>query len=304
MKKESFKKLIIFPLLLLISLASAQQSPQEKLKSVFNPQSNKVLVAAHRGDWRNAPENSVQGLKNAIGMGVDIVELDLKKTKDGVLIVMHDKTIDRTTTGKGYPQNFVLDSLKKLFLRKGNGVPSNHRIPTFEEFLIAAKDKVIIDVDKGYEYFDDVVKMLKKHDMTKQAIINIDDNTYYNSIVTRFGAIDTSVIIMPIINYTKPNAGKIIASYFGYPNTIFQPVFKSDTLSLIAKMDLLKHQKFGLWLNSLWPSLNGGHDDDKAVEENNPDETWGWLLKKGANIIQTDRPKELLNYLKEKKLHQ
>ena len=163
---------------------------------------------------------------------------------------------------------------------------------------------MIIDVDKGYDYFDDVVKMLKKHGMTKQAIINIDDNTYYNSIVTRFGEIDTSVIIMPIINYVKPNAGKIIKSYLGFPNTIFQPVFKSDTLSLIPKMNVLKHQKFGIWLNSLWPTLNGGHDDDRAVEMNEPEESWGWLVKNGANIIQTDRPKELLNYLKEKKLHQ
>lgn len=303
MKKGSFKKLIAIPLLLLISLVRAQQSPQQKLKNVFNPERKQVLVAAHRGDWRNAPENSLQGLKNCIGMGVDIVELDLKKTKDGVLIIMHDQTIDRTTTGKGYPLDYTLDSLKKLFLRKGNGVASNHRIPTFEEFLIGAKDKVIIDVDKGYEYFDDVVKMLKKHHMEKQAILNIDDNTYYNAVVTRFGKIDTSVIIMPIINYAKPAAGKIVASYFAYPNTIFQPVFKSDTVSLLTQLDGLKREKFGVWLNSLWPSLNGGHDDDRAVEENKPDETWGWLLKKGANIIQTDRPRELLNYLKQRKLH-
>lgn len=161
----------------------------------------------------------------------------------------------------------------------------------------------MIDVDKGYSYFDEVVKLLKKHGMEKQVIINIDDNTYYNTIVARFGKIDTAVIIMPVINYANPDAGKIIASYFVHPNTIFQPVFRSDTSSLIAKQILLKRQKFGLWLNSLWPSLNGGHNDDKAVEENQPDETWGWLLNKGANIIQTDRPKELLNYLKAKKRH-
>ena len=304
MKTKSLNALIFFLLLLLVTVAKAQPSPQEKLKNIFNPQNKDVLVSAHRGDWRNAPENSIQALKNCIAMGVDIVELDLKKTKDGVLIIMHDKTIDRTTTGKGFPQDYTLDSLKKLFLRKGNGVASNHRIPTFEDFLIESKNKVIIDVDKGYDYFDDVVKMLKKHGMTKQAIINIDDNTYYNSIVTRFGEIDTSVIIMPIINYVKPNAGKIIKSYLGFPNTIFQPVFKSDTLSLIPKMNVLKHQKFGIWLNSLWPTLNGGHDDDRAVEMNEPEESWGWLVKNGANIIQTDRPKELLNYLKEKKLHQ
>lgn len=54
-----------------------------------------------------------------------------------------------------------------------------------------------------------------------------------------------------------------------------------------------------IWFNSLWPSLNAGHDDDMAVIEENPDESWGWLLNQGAVIIQTDRPKELIDYLKQ-----
>jgi glycerophosphoryl diester phosphodiesterase len=45
--------------------------------------------------------------------------------------------------------------------------------------------------------------------------------------------------------------------------------------------------------------LNGGHDDDRAVELNQKDESWGWLLEKGASLIQTDRPVQLLQYLKE-----
>ena len=49
----------------------------------------------------------------------------------------------------------------------------------------------------------------------------------------------------------------------------------------------------------MWPSLNGGHDDDRAVELNQKDESWGWLLEKGASLIQTDRPVQLLQYLKE-----
>jgi len=57
-------------------------------------------------------------------------------------------------------------------------------------------------------------------------------------------------------------------------------------------------------MNSLWPSLSGAHNDDKAVEENKPDETWGWLIAHGATIIQTDRLQQLLEYLRSKHLHQ
>lgn len=60
-----------------------------------------IYVAAHRGDWRDAPENSIQSLKWASRIGVDIVEFDLKRTKYGQIVVMHDPTFNRTTTGSG-----------------------------------------------------------------------------------------------------------------------------------------------------------------------------------------------------------
>ncbi len=82
-------------------------------------------------------------------MGVDIVELNLKKTKDGQLIVMHGRTIDRTTNGKGKPEDFTLEEIRKFKLKNGLGRLTEHQIPTFGEMLLAANGKVIIDVDKG-----------------------------------------------------------------------------------------------------------------------------------------------------------
>ena len=72
-----------------------------------NPTDDHIMVVAHRGDWRNAPENSIQAVLNCIEMGIEIVEIDIRMTKDSQLIVIHDKTLDRTTTGKG--KNFGLD---------------------------------------------------------------------------------------------------------------------------------------------------------------------------------------------------
>ena len=84
------------------------------------------MVVSHRGDWRNAPENSLQAIQNCIDMGVDMVEVDLKKTKDGHLIVMHDQTIDRTTTGKGKPENYTLEELRRFRLKNGLASSSFH----------------------------------------------------------------------------------------------------------------------------------------------------------------------------------
>lgn len=73
----------------------------ESLAILKDPSSNKVLVASHRGDWRNYPENSIPAIESVIRMGVDIMELDVKMTSDSVLVLSHDKTVDRCTNGKG-----------------------------------------------------------------------------------------------------------------------------------------------------------------------------------------------------------
>jgi glycerophosphoryl diester phosphodiesterase len=263
---------------------------------------NKVMVVAHRGDWRNAPENSLLAFKNAAAMGVDVVELDLNKTKDGVIVIMHDQTIDRTTTGKGNVSDYTLAELKTFFLRAGSGHPTKHHIPTFIEILAIAKDKIIIDVDKGYDYYPQVIKELREQGMVGQAIVNIKGSTPLPQIEQEVGKIEEDITIMPIVDMKRADASEIIASYKPHQKTIIQANFSTDTLSVLKNIASLR-ANYGLWINSLWPEQNGGHDDDLAVEENKKDESWGWLVSHKANLIQTDRPKELIEYLRAKKLH-
>jgi glycerophosphoryl diester phosphodiesterase len=301
--KEKIKLWVILLVTFSFAIPLNGQVRLDQLLTRQNKSDNRILVAAHRGDWRNAPENSLQALKNVIAFGVDVMELDLNRTKDGYLIIMHDKTIDRSTNGKGKPEDFTLEEIRKFRLKNGLGRATDHTIPTFREMLREAKGKILIDVDKGYCYFPDVVKELKETGTLDQTIINIDDNTYYDSIVAKYGNVEDDIFIMPIINCKDPNAAAIIDSYKKHRNTIFQPVFDQDNYPVIANLPALRNDGFGVWINSLWASLNGGHDDDRAVEQNQPDETWGWLIDHGANIIQTDRPELLLNYLRKKKLH-
>lgn len=272
------------------------------IQQLHNPQHAGVMVAAHRGDWRNAPENSILALENSIAMGVDIMEIDLKKTKDGVLILMHDRTIDRTTSGKGKPEDYTWQEIQKFTLRNGLGRITEHKIPTFKEFLLAAKGRILIDVDKGYDYFLDVVKLLRETGTLEQTIINVNDNTTLDEVEAKYGKVPEDIILMPIVAFKdKAKAQQVIKSYLPRRNTIFQMVWSDDAMIADEDFIALKKQDYGVWLNSLWASLNGGHDDDRAVEQNQPNETWGWLIEKGATIIQTDRPKELLEYINSKK---
>ena len=76
--------------------------------------------------------------------------------------------------------------------------------------------------------------------------------------------------------------------------------FKTDDFEQLSYIDKIAKSNCRIWINTLWESLCGGHDDEKAI--NDPDNNWGWVLKNRATIIQTDRPKELITYLEQKGL--
>ncbi len=295
------KTLCVIALLVSCITLSAQKQAKNLLEILHNPNSKKVLVVAHRGDWRNAPENSLLAFQNCIDMGADMVELDLKKTKDGHLVLMHDKTIDRTTNGKGQPSDYTLEELKKFKLRNGMGRVTFHTIPTLEEVLNLTKGKILINIDKGYDYFKDVYELLVKTNTIDLAVIK--SGKPYETVKAENGDVLDKVVYMPIVNLDKPNAEEIIDGYMAIKPVAFECNFREYTPEVARLLKKIKDSGSKIWLNSLWESLNAKHDDDRAVELKQPDETWGWLLQQGASIIQTDRPQQLIQYLKKHKRH-
>jgi glycerophosphoryl diester phosphodiesterase len=150
-------------------------------------QSPKVQVAAHRGDWRNYADNAIEGIESCIKMGVDIVEIDVAKTKDGHLVLMHDRKVDRTTGGKGLVSDFTLSEIQALRLRNGLGRVTGFQVPTFEEAMQVAKGKIIVNIDKGDEYFDEVYRVLKKTGTVGQTVIKSEKP--YAQLHQRYGTI-------------------------------------------------------------------------------------------------------------------
>lgn len=272
-------------------------------KSLFEPKSKEVLVIVHRGDWRNAPENSIRAIENTIKMGADMVEIDIQKTKDGQLVLMHDKTLNRTTNGKGNVSDFTLEEIKKLYLKSGIGIETHHRIPTLEEAMLVAKGRIFVNIDKGYNHFDEVYKILERTGTLKQTVVKSGGD--YEKVTSEKGkAFFNQVVFMPVVNLDKPDAATIISDYTAKMKPVaFELVFNSDTSKIINQFSQIKNTGSRVWVNTLWPSLNASHHDDLAVEEGNLKDSWDWIIAKGVNMIQTDRPQELLQYLRKNKLH-
>ena len=268
-----------------------------------NLESEGILVVSHRGDWRNAPENSLQAIQNCIDMGVDMVEIDLKKTKDGHLVLMHDKTINRTMNGKGKPEDYTLAELREFFLKGGHGQKTRHKIPTFEEVMTLCKGKIMVNVDKGYDYFKDAYAVLEKTGTVGQCVMKSDYP--YEKVKAENGEVLDKMVFMPVVNLHKEGAEAIIDGYLkNMQPKAFELVFNNDSADVLRLIKKVKDSGAKIFINSLWPDLCGGHDDDRAVELKEPEESWGWIINQGAKLIQTDRPAFLLDYLKNKGLHQ
>ncbi|MBS1661319.1 MAG: glycerophosphodiester phosphodiesterase family protein [Bacteroidetes bacterium] len=270
--------------------------------STTPPSPNKITVVAHRGDWRNAPENSLRAFTLAADMGVDMVELDLKKTKDGEIIILHDETLDRTTNTKGKPSDFTLAEIKTFHLRNGLGRVTNNTIPTLREVMTALKGKVMVNLDKSYPYYPEAFAILKETGTLQQAVFKSE--VPYADLKAKYGSLIDSIIYMPVVDLDKPTARPIIEDYLKNMHPYaFELNFKTDTSSILKDNAFIRSTGTKVWMNSLWASLNAGHEDDRAVEEGDTTGSWDWLISHGATVIQTDRPAQLLQYLRSKKLH-
>lgn len=296
------RKKIILILIAFISLAvSAQDRVSIIRQKLLSRDTTSVIVASHRGDWRNFCENSLEAIDNAVKMGVDIVEIDLQRTKDGQLILMHDAKLDRTTTGKGLIADTTLAYIKTLHLKNGCNIRTIHRVPTFEEALIHAKGKVMLNLDKADRYFDQVYELMKKTGTTRQIIMK--GYKPAEEVKKQYGEYLNDVIYMPIVNLDKPDAEKQIDMFIEDMHPVaFELLFKQKSNPIPLALPNKLKGKALIWYNTLWDTLAGGYDDDISLED--PGKGYGYLIDKlGARILQTDRPQYLIDYLKSRNLH-
>lgn len=144
------KRTVLCGLCLFLTLSIQAVGRIDSLLAILKSNdSGYVFVVAHRGDWRHAPENSISAINNAAAMGVDMVEIDIQKTKDGDFVLMHDGNINRMTDGTGNISDYTVEELKKFRLRFNDGTLSDERVPTLKEALLACKGKLLVNIDKG-----------------------------------------------------------------------------------------------------------------------------------------------------------
>lgn len=258
-----------------------------------------VMVVAHRACWKGTSENSIDAIEACIAAGVDMVEIDLRATRDGKLVLLHDATVDRMTDGTGVIADMDWDEVRKLRLREGQGrgTPLTDRhIPTFEDVLRVAKDRILINVDAKIIPPAGLLELIDRISDRRQILFKAEAPV---ADILAVAPWVREVRFQPILR--EPSMGAdpraAIAAYdplrpAGYEIDIKHQPFAPGLTPVI------RHRCARYWIDT----LSGRAFDDRAAMAS-PDAVWGQMIGFGVDAIQTDEPVALAAYLRRNRSH-
>jgi glycerophosphoryl diester phosphodiesterase len=257
-----------------------------------------VLVIGHRGCWATAPENSLAAIEACIALGVDMAEIDIQRSADGELVLMHDLSVDRTTNGSGAVADLELSQLRTLRLRADKGgsdrVLTDQKVPTLREAMEVARGRILLNIDAKADVYADVSKLLVSMNMADQVLMKMpaapDDPRLRASPLMR------QAHFMPVI-VEGAGHGPIDTLLPGYSDltpVAYEIVFENRPY-FEAGLTAMRASGRRIWVNTLLPRHAAGHTDSVALSD--PGAHWGRLVGEGVNMIQTDEPRALIGYL-------
>ena len=282
----------------------ADVSSQNKIPPVRDYIKNldHLAVAAHRGVWQVAPENSIPSLQACLDFGVEFVEIDLRVTADDVPIIWHDRDLERMTGLNGFPSDMKLKDFSKLTLLDKDGSSYNpmtkYHPPTLEEVLYFAKNKplyVRLDIKKLPENKSIVRKIIHQAGMENHIQIHTEVNREKDLDIIRRQQDEFGCLVNPVIKFKKKRLPRI------YPmlealNPSLVDTYSVENIELLEELSpWLKERDIKLQMCTLKNHYSiAGHYDTHANK--NPDKAWGELHRAGADIIMTAKIKEFTNW--------
>jgi len=247
---------------------------------VRDPACTNKLALGHRGTgslslW--APENTPAAFTLAWEMGADSIEIDVRDTADGVPVIMHDDTVDRTTDGSGRVDEMTLAQIRALRVPSINPAVPEQEVPTFAETLALLRGKTLVDVDIKTADVPRLVEIIAEEDMLDVAYLLI--GSVSEGLEAR--AANPDVALMPKVRDLADIQAFLDALS---PIDIFE-IEVEDALPEV--IDFIHAQGIKVHMNALGPR--------EYVDT-------GWyqdLLDLGADIIQTDRLDALVPLLRD-----
>ena len=247
-----------------------------------------IFVAAHRGWCGKYPENTMAAFRAALELGVDQIETDVRVTKDGELVLIHDAAVDRTTNGTGLVIYYTFEELRKLDAGHGE------QIPTLRELMELVKDHPTLTVDielkeyptagheaVAYDVCDRALRMIDEYGFADRCVANTFSGKLHEYIREKYGDRYRQHVFYPLRHLgdceKDPYAYAYCTCVFGLEGEV--------TVEDVKKL----HGDYGV---RIWA---GAYVKDEAGVE---------LAEKiGAELITCNNPDEILRILRRKGLH-
>ena len=286
-------------------------------KRVLHPAPNHVTVFAHRACHASAPENTPTAVNECWKLGVEVVENDVRRTKDGTLIVFHNPDIKWITDKWGYVGDLTLAQIREANLNERNTDDlgryyTSEKIATLDEYFEAIKNKTMVDFELKpatpgdyQKMFDESVALARKHGVLDHLIFKIPDSIHHG-VVAKTHMLDTlkipSDVMIKTMIWQSPTPIKERLNYFDKFNPVAYEITFQDPKYIEGALDDPRLKGKTINMIAVQPEWSGGLGD--AVSMASPAAGWGKLVKLGGNSIMTDRPEALLRYLESVNLRQ
>jgi glycerophosphoryl diester phosphodiesterase len=287
-----------------LAVSTADSQTVARLRErLVHPRPDDTIIIAHRACWKETSENSLAAVRACIAMHVDGVEFDVRHTKDGVAVVMHDETVDRTTDGNGRVAEMTLAEVKSLHLRRGRGGAqaevTTEAVPTLAEYLEAAKGRLLLVFDVKDETQEQSFAAAKSLHVDGQAIFFYECRN--DHLLEHIRSFWDDVFVFPISFDSDGPLSQSIGSCKSNPQNMIHTKFTRDDFLEEASATIVARRE-RVWVATMFPEDVAGHADAQAVRD--PQGTWGRLLAAGANMVMTNEPAALLEYLRQARTQQ
>lgn len=256
-------------------------------------------VVAHRGIWRNAPENSLSAIQRAIDARYDVVEIDIRRSVDGGLFLLHDDTLERMTGLDQRPETLASGDLAVLRLRDRDGGEGNaftlERLPHLAEVFELTRGRIFLHLDvKQRDAIPDVIALAKAMGVEQQVDFWASLKSGEDLRWIRETVLPHDVLFMAKTRLNVPDAAVQLA-LLGQLMPGVCEVYFDDLQQLSALNDIRRRNGMALWVNTLDSVACAGFTDTAALAD--PDAVWGRLIDAGISVIQTDEAAALKSYL-------
>lgn len=273
--------------------AAAPPSSDDKCRTdeiaalLHAPSENRILISAHRGAHKSAPENSLAAISAAINFGAAFVEIDIRRTSDGVPVLMHDRDLARTTNASGEVSHMTMRDLATVQLRNADETVSHETVPTLRDALRLSRGRAFLMLDSKVDEPSDIAAIAEVvRDMDMMGAVLLYDFDPVNALA--YHAAMPGAIYM-----TRANSPELVATRIEQIRPDLLHIETSyATSAWTAFIDRLGAGSFAGVLGDIDAKFAAG--DARQLRD---------VIAARPDIIQTDHPAELIAIMRAAGLH-